>query len=203
VTAGGGVESLYPFLYGGGPGAAVLDDIERSTAEKLTGCAAALARSFAAGGRLLAFGNGGSSTDAADLATLFLNPGAPHRPLPALSLTSDIALVTALGNDVGFDVVFARQIAVLGRPGDVAVGLSTSGNSANAVRAFAEATSGGLLTVGFAGHDGGQFAQLESLDYLFVVPSPSVHRIQESQATLYHALWSLTQDALEEVAPRT
>jgi D-sedoheptulose 7-phosphate isomerase len=111
-------------------------------------------------------------------------------------LTNDIAVVTALSNDIGFDVVFARQLGAFGRSGDIAVGLSTSGNSANVLRAFDEAARKGLLTVGIAGYDGGKMAELDTIDYLFVVPSPSVHRIQEAQTTLYHALWELSLAAL-------
>jgi D-sedoheptulose 7-phosphate isomerase len=98
-------------------------------------------------------------------------------------------------------VVFARQIAAFGAVGDVAVGLSTSGNSANVLHAFDEAARRGLLTVGFAGYDGGKMAEAESIAYLFVVPSASVHRIQEAQTTLYHMLWELVQEALTEVTP--
>jgi D-sedoheptulose 7-phosphate isomerase len=156
-----------------------------------------MAERFAAGGRLLAFGNGGSSTDAQDLVSVFLSPAGGLRPLPAFGLTNDIAVITALCNDIGFEVVFSRQVAAFGRAGDIAVGLSTSGNSANLLRAFDEAGRRGLLTVGIAGYDGGKMAELDSIDFLFVVPSPSVHRIQEAQTTLYHALWELTLDALD------
>jgi D-sedoheptulose 7-phosphate isomerase len=192
----------------------VLEQVRRSTVDKareiielratvleragrsMLDCAGEMAERFAAGGRLLAFGNGGSSTDAQDLVSLFLSPGGQARPLPAFGLTNDIAVITALSNDVGFDVVFARQIAAFGRRGDIAVGLSTSGNSANLLRAFDEASRRGLFTIGIAGYDGGKMAELDTIDYLFVVPSPSVHRVQETQTTLYHALWELTLDAL-------
>ena len=216
-----GAETLYPFLAGGpasgrGDVETVLADIRRSTVAKveeiaalrqecltrfgdpLDRCARDLAARFAAGARLFAFGNGGSSTDAQDLAALFLSGGGAGRPLPALCLTADVAAVTALANDVAFDVVFARQLAALARPGDVAVGLSTSGNSANLIRAFDVAARQGLLTVGFAGYEGGQMAEMDVLDYLFVVPSASVHRIQEAQTTLYQALWELTINAVED-----
>ncbi|GAA3827572.1 SIS domain-containing protein [Sphaerisporangium flaviroseum] len=167
-------------------------------ADRLAECAEAMAARFVAGGRLFTFGNGGSSTDAQEVATAFLRPQY-GRPLPALSLTSDIALVTALSNDVGFDVVFARQISALGRPGDIAFGLSTSGGSANLVQAFEEAWGRGMLTVGLAGYQGGrlaELAELDVLDHLFVIPSSSVHRIQEAQTTLYHVLWEATQHVL-------
>jgi D-sedoheptulose 7-phosphate isomerase len=214
----GDVESLYPFLYAGAADLdAVLEQVRQSTAAKaaeavalrelvaereadrLAACAQAMARSFATGGKLLAFGNGGSSTDAQDLVTTFMHPGGDARPLPAISLTSDVAVVTALANDVGFEVVFARQVAAWGRPDDVAIGLSTSGGSANVLRGFEEASRRGLLTIGLAGYDGGKMAEADTIDYLFVVPSSSVHRIQEAQTTVYHVLWELTQQALAEL----
>jgi D-sedoheptulose 7-phosphate isomerase len=216
--ADSGMESLYPFLYAETSDVdAVLDQVRRSTEAKaeeivllreqvaardgarLESCARAMARSFAAGGQLLAFGNGGSSTDAQDLAGTFLHPGGAARPLPALSLTADIAVVTALSNDIGFDVVFARQIAAFGRPGDIAVGLSTSGNSPNLIRAFDEAARLGMVTVGLAGYDGGRMAESETIEHLFVVPSASVHRIQEAQTSTYHVLWELVQHELGDV----
>lgn len=207
-----GMQSLYPFLYAQTFDVdAVLDQVRRSTeakaeeivqlrervaerdAERLAECARAMARSFAEGGQLLAFGNGGSSTDAQDLAGMYLHPAGGGRALPALSLTADIAVVTALSNDIGFDVVFARQIAALGRAGDIAVGLSTSGNSDNLIRAFEEASRRGMVTVGLAGYDGGKMASAGTIDHLFVVPSASVHRIQETQTSIYHVLWELVQ----------
>jgi D-sedoheptulose 7-phosphate isomerase len=203
-------ESLYPFLYSGPTDlAGVLAEARRSTVAKaaeimelrrvvsardgarLRSAARDAAARFTAGGRLLAFGNGGSATDAQQLATTFLNPGTA-RPLPALCLASDTSVVTALANDVGVEVMFARQIAAFGRPTDIAVGLSTSGNSDNLLRAFDEASRRGLLTVGIAGYEGGKMAELDSLDYLFVAPSSSVHRIQEAQTTIYHVWWELT-----------
>jgi D-sedoheptulose 7-phosphate isomerase len=209
-----GVEDLYPFLYEGRVDLqAVLDEVRRSTAEKareivalratmaqrygtaLAECATALARHFLDGARLLSFGNGGSSSDAAAVATTFVNP--PHgRPLPAICLTGDVCALTALANDVSYEVVFARQVAAWGRPGDIAIGLSTSGGSANVLRGFEAARAKGMLTVGFAGYDGGRMAQADTIDYLFVVPSSSVHRIQEAQTTTYHTLWELTQSVL-------
>jgi D-sedoheptulose 7-phosphate isomerase len=158
-----------------------------------------MAAAFRAGGTLFAFGNGGSSTDAQDVARLFLDPGPDARPLPALALTADVAVVTALSNDIGFDVVFARQIGAFGRPGDVAIGLSTSGNSDNLIRGFEEASRRGLVTVGLAGYEGGKMAESSAIEHLFVIPSSSVHRIQEAQTTVYHVLWELTQEALREV----
>lgn len=212
-----GIESLYPFLYSESSDIeAVLEEVRNSTVAKaaeitalrtevlerdgaqLATCARAMADRFVAGGRLLAFGNGGSSTDSQDLASLFISPDGHRRALPAFGLTNDIAVVTALSNDIGFDVVYSRQIAASGRGEDIAIGLSTSGNSANLLEAFDEASKRGLLTVGIAGYNGGKMAESDSIDYLFVVPSPSVHRIQEAQTTVYHALWELTVAALDQ-----
>lgn len=207
---------LYPFLEDNGrvPLAAVLDEVRGSTlqkaheiiamrqacideqAEALVAAAADMARSFADGGQLLAFGNGGSATDAQDVAADFLNPGDGCRPLPALSLTNDIGVVTAVGNDVGFDNVFARQIIAFGRPGDMALGFSTSGESPNVLAAFGQAKKMDLLTIGIVGYDGGQVARA-ALDHCFIVRSTYIPRIQEVQATLYHTLWELTHRILE------
>jgi D-sedoheptulose 7-phosphate isomerase len=220
------MESLYPFLYSDTSDlSAVLDQVRASTVAKvaeigelrravadrdgarIAECAREAAARFGAGGRLFAFGNGGSATDAQQLATLFLNPGpidgraAP--PLPALGLANDTSVVTALCNDVGVEVVFARQLAAFGGRNDIAVGLSTSGNSANLVRAFDEASRRGMLTIGLAGYDGGAMAELDSIDYLFVVPSSSVHRIQEAQTTIYQVLWELTAEEVSHVPGHT
>ncbi|GAB3330673.1 SIS domain-containing protein [Micromonospora halotolerans] len=213
----GAIGALYPFLDTKPTDLdAVLAAVARSTAEKaaeivalreslvarhgqrLLDCARQCAAAFQAGGTLYTFGNGGSSTDAQDIAQLFLHPPADARPLPAISLTHDVALITALSNDVGFEVVFARQLAAFGRTGDVVVGLSTSGGSNNVLRAFEEAARRGMMTIGIAGYDGGRMAESEAVDHLFVVPSASVHRVQEAQTTVYHVLWELTQQALAD-----
>jgi D-sedoheptulose 7-phosphate isomerase len=212
----GGIESLYPFLYSGQADLdAVLDQVRQSTVAKaaeivelrglvaerdgeaIAACAQDMAASFAGGGRLFTFGNGGSSTDAQDVAQMYLHPPVGARPLPALSLTSDVAVVTALANDVGFEVVFARQLAALGRKGDVALGISTSGGSRNLLAAFEEASRRGLVTVGLAGYEGGRMAEVDTIDHLFVIPSSSVHRIQEAQTTVSNVLWTLIQQALQ------
>ncbi|HEX5188548.1 MAG TPA: SIS domain-containing protein [Streptosporangiaceae bacterium] len=216
----GSIESLYPFLFAGGTDiASVLDQARASTVAKahevmklreqvcalsgqrLAACARQAAERFAAGGRLLTFGNGGSATDAEQIATLFLYPGGDARPLPAIGLASDTAVLTSLANDIGVDVVFARQIAAFGRPGDIAIGLSTSGNSENLLRAFDEASRRGLMTIGIAGYDGGKMAELDGIDFLFVAPSSSIHRIQEAQTTIYHVLWELIVAELTEPDP--
>jgi D-sedoheptulose 7-phosphate isomerase len=152
----------------------------------------ALARRLTRGGRLLAMGNGGSATDAEGLVALFAHP--PHGvSFPALSLTGESAVVTALANDVGFDKVFSRQIMALAGPDDCLVGFSTSGDSANLLAAFEEAAARGLLTIGFSGLGGGGMAALDALDECLVVPSDSVHRIQEVQDALAFGVWSAVQ----------
>lgn len=218
LDAAGGVGELYPFLYSGTSSLdeltaevaasarakiAEIVDLRRSVgeaeAESLATCAAVLAAGFRKGATLLAFGNGGSSSDAQDIVHTFLDPGADTSSgrqaaaLPALCLTNDTAVVTALSNDVSFDVVFARQLQAVGRPGDVAVAVSTSGGSANVLAALAAAGKSGMTTVGFAGYGGGKMAEPGLVDHLFAVPSASVHRIQEVQTTLYHVLWELVQ----------
>lgn len=212
------IESLYPFLHAGTTDLpALLADVARSTAEKvaeierlratvidaeaetLAECATAMAQRFERGGRLFAFGNGGSATDAAAVAALCLDPGPGWRPLPALALAADVATLTALANDVGFELVFARPIAAAARPDDIALGLSTSGGSANVLRGLAAAHERGMLTIGLAGYAGGAMAEAAEqggIDHLFVMPSASVHRIQEAQTTTYHVLWELVQQAL-------
>jgi D-sedoheptulose 7-phosphate isomerase len=218
----GEIESLYPFLYSDtGDLSAVLAQVRASTVAKaaeilelrrtvcerdgarIAECARQAAGRFGAGGRLFAFGNGGSATDAQQLATLFLNPGGDALALPAFGLANDTSVVTALCNDIGVEVVFARQLAAFGSRNDIAVGLSTSGNSANLLRAFDEAARRGMLTIGLAGYDGGKMAELDSIDYLFVAPSSSVHRIQEAQTTIYQVLWELTVKEMAHVPRHT
>ena len=164
-----------------------------SSADELLATASAMRERFELGGRLFTFGNGGSSTDATTLATLFAAP--PWgRPFPARCLVEDTAVLTALANDVGFDLVFSRQLIAHGTADDIALGLSTSGNSRNLLAAFGEARTQGMLTIGVAGYGGGEMAEA-GLDHCLVVRSDSVHRIQESQAALCFELWSEVQGA--------
>jgi D-sedoheptulose 7-phosphate isomerase len=189
-----------------------------ASADQVAACGAAMAERFAAGGRLYAFGNGGSSTDCATFATLFASPpaGTPtdspttapssspteappaHQALPALNLVADQAVVTALGNDIGFDLVFSRQIIAHAAARDIAVAFSTSGSSRDLMAALSEAHRRGLLTVGLAGYDGGEMAASGDVDYCFVVRSQSIHRIQESQALLGYHLWASTQQSFQK-----
>ncbi|HUE06099.1 MAG TPA: SIS domain-containing protein [Acidimicrobiales bacterium] len=169
-------------------------------AEQLEDAASAMADRFGRGGRLFTFGNGGSATDAQGTAELFRLP--PYgRPLPALSLVEDQAVLTALSNDVGFELVFSRQVIAHARSDDIAVGFSTSGDSPNLLRAFDEATRRGLLTVGLCGYEGSGMATSASVRHCLVVRSESVHRIQETQDALMFALWESVQRHLSDTAP--
>lgn len=160
-----------------------------------------MARSFHRGGKLLVCGNGGSATDAQHIAVEFMHPiTVGRRALPAICLANDMAMVTAVANDVSFADIFSRQVIALGREGDILLGLSTSGNSENVVRAFATARRMKLVTIGYAGGDGGKMLALHTegaLDFCLTVPTASIHRIQESHVALYHTTWDLVHTFLE------
>jgi D-sedoheptulose 7-phosphate isomerase len=164
-------------------------------ADTLEAAGAAMARRFARGGRLFTFGNGGSATDAEGMAQLFREPPS-GRPLPALSLVDDRAVLTALANDVGYELVFSRQLIAHAQPDDIAVGFSTSGNSSNMLRAFGEATRLALLTIGMCGYERAAMALSDDVKHCLVVRSESVHRIQEAQDALMVQLWSIVQRQL-------
>ena len=209
---------LYPFLYAEGASggeSALLAAVRQSTldqcaevlalrtemlaeyADALVQAADAIAERFARGGKLLAFGNGGSATDADDAAADCLAPPLPGwRALPAISLPADSATLSAVANDVGVASVFVRQIIALGDRGDIALGFSTSGNSQNVTAALAEAKRRGMLTLAFAGYDGGDVARSGNVDYCFIVRREFVPRIQEGHATLWHVLLELVQHSL-------
>jgi D-sedoheptulose 7-phosphate isomerase len=160
-------------------------------------CAEALADRLRRGGKLLTMGNGGSACDAQHLAVEFQHPILEkRRALPAHVLGTTPALVTAIGNDGDFARVFVEELELVARPGDAVVAFSTSGASANVNRALRRARALSLLTIGFAGRDGGSMG--ESCDFLFVVPSWSIHRIQETHTTLVHLLWDQVHVALGE-----
>lgn len=164
---------------------------------EIRAAAAAMAQRFAAGGQVFAFGNGGSSTDALEFARVLTQP--PWgMPVPARSLAVDQAVLTAIANDVGFEIVFSRQLIAYAKPADIAVGFSTSGNSDNLMAAFAEARKRGMLTIGFAGYDGGRMGASDDVAHCLTVRSDSVHRIQEVQAAVAHALWDALQSELRQ-----
>ena len=148
-----------------------------------------------AANKVVLFGNGGSAADAQHIAAEFVGRFAFDRPaLPALALSVNTSCVTAIGNDYGFDLVFARQIEALGRRGDVAIGISTSGKSANVLRAMATAKKMGLHTVGFAGSTGGALA--EAVDYCICAPSSETPRIQECHILIGHIISELVEQTI-------
>jgi D-sedoheptulose 7-phosphate isomerase len=164
-------------------------------ADSLERCVGEMAQRFSRGGKLIAMGNGGSACDAQHVAVEFQHPIIEKRkPLPAVALTIDAATLTAIGNDKDFSYVFIDQLELLARPEDMALGISTSGVSANVNRALRRARDKGLLTLGFAGRDGGQMPAL--CDYCFTVKSWSIHRIQETHTALLHLLWDLLHVAM-------
>ncbi len=169
---------------------AVKEQFFTEQAERISACAAAMAQAFSDGARLFVMGNGGSSCDAAHVSVEFMHPIIEKRPaLPAVALSTDTAILTAVGNDQDFSMAFVEQLRMLGRRGDIALGISTSGKSANVNRALQAGRDIGMLTVGFSGRDGGRMP--EFCDWCFTVPSFSIHRIQESHETLLHILWDL------------
>ena len=210
------LEALYPFLHGAAAPDAELERAllhsvsekareSRQTGERffaeqgaaLVAAARCIADAYRRGGRLLAMGNGGSSCDAAHVALEFQHPVGAGRPaLSAINLAADPAMLSAVGNDLGFEHVFVRQLLAQGRRGDVLLGISTSGNSANLIAAFAKAKEMGIATIGLAGGDGGRMKRGGLLDHCLVVPSESVHRVQESHVVAYHILWELVHALL-------
>ena len=162
----------------------------------LRGAAADTRAAFDAGGRLLALGNGGSATDAMDAVADFVSPppasGWPARR--AIDLTADTAILTAIANDIGTDAIFARQVIAYGRPGDVLLALSTSGNSLSVLDALAEGRRRGLRSIALVGYDGGRIAAEELADHVVITRSQHIPRIQEAQATAYHLLRELVED---------
>jgi D-sedoheptulose 7-phosphate isomerase len=160
-------------------------------------CVRALAERFTMGGRLYVMGNGGSAADAQHVAVEFQHPIVEkRRALPAMALTADATLLTAIGNDTDFSHVFVQQLDLLALPGDAALGISSSGASANVNRALRRARERGLLTIGFSGRDGGAMTDL--CQFCFVVPTWSIHRIQETHTLLVHLLWDQVHVALGE-----
>jgi D-sedoheptulose 7-phosphate isomerase len=212
------LRALYPFLHGGRQDPdrlepALLHSIaekardaravnERFFAEQapmLLAAARAVAGVYRSGGRLFSMGNGGSSCDAAHVAVEFAHPVTTGRPaLAAVNLMSDVAMISAVGNDIGFEHIFVRQIEAHGRAGDGLLGISTSGNSGNLLAAFAKAKEMGIVTLGLAGGDGGKMRASGVVDHCLVVPASSIHRVQETHVTAYHILWDLVHTLLAD-----
>jgi len=168
----------------------------RAEAGNLARAAAVITDALNRGGQVLSFGNGGSATDAqhlaAELVGRFLTE---RRALPAQALTADTAILTAIANDYGYDAVFARQVEAHGRPGDVAVGITTSGASTNVTRALVRARELGMTTVALTGKNGGETGRV--VDVHLNVPSESTPRIQEVHRTILHVLCELIDKGLQ------
>ncbi|GJL85260.1 MAG: phosphoheptose isomerase [Micavibrio sp.] len=174
-------------------------DTANKTFETLKGDFARLldmcAASVGNGGKILFFGNGGSAADAQHLATeLTVRYIKDRDPIPAIALTTDTSTLTAIGNDMGFDQLFARQVSALGKAGDVAIGISTSGQSKNVLLALKAAQDKQIITVGLSGRDGGKMADV--CDLLLVVPSNTTARIQEMHITLGQMLCGALEQKL-------
>lgn len=179
--------------------AKVLDDanlrsrVALEESEQIVNASRAIHERLTRGGKLIIFGNGGSATDANDFAIDCVCPPPPrgpdgYRPIPAISLSMEPAILTAIANDVGIDVIFLRQIIAHARPEDVAIGISTSGGSRNIAIALEEARKRGLLTVALLGCDGGEILRRGLADFPLVVRSDYIPRIQEVQASTYHVI---------------
>lgn len=150
---------------------------------------------FEAGNKLFFFGNGGSAADAQHLAAEFVNRYVMDRPpLPAIALTTDTSILTSVSNDLSFNEIFAKQLRALGKEGDVAIGISTSGNSPNIIKAFEVAKEMGMKTVALTGNDGGALAKMA--DFPLVVPSTSTPRIQEAHILIGHILCEMVEHYL-------
>jgi D-sedoheptulose 7-phosphate isomerase len=159
-----------------------------SQANAIAHIAVAVTERLERGGKLIIFGNGGSATDANDLVSDCVDPPPGWGTVPAVSLSAEPANITAIANDIGTEAIFARQLIAHAKPEDVAVGISTSGGSANILASLAEARKRGLLTVGIVGYDGGRIVAERLADYAVVVRSDYIPRIQEVQASIYHVL---------------
>lgn len=212
------IEGLYPFLYGkskaaGSEHEALLESIAQKSqhsarvaetffhdnAQAVVEAARAIAAVYANDGRMLCMGNGGSSCDAAHFAVEFQHPITAGRPaLPALNLVMDTAMMSAVGNDVGMQHVFVRQIEAHGRPADGLIGFSTSGNSRNLLAAYRKARTIGMTTFGLVGGDGGEMRTDGLLDHCLVVNTDSIHRVQEVHVMTYHILWDLVHTLLAD-----
>lgn len=157
----------------------------------------AMAERFKAGRKLYVIGNGGSACDAVHVAVEFVHPIIEKRkPLPAIALVTDLGTITAISNDIDFSRVFVNQIKLLGESGDMLLAISTSGKSPNLIYALETAREKGMMGISFAGKDGGRMPEVSA--HCFIVPSFSIHRIQEVQVTLLHILWDLIHVAMGE-----
>ena len=176
-------------------GTELRNQVAQDCGENIVDAATLIAQCLRGGGKLLFFGNGGSAADAQHLAAEFVGRFRIERQaLPAIALTTDSSILTAVGNDYGFDQIFARQVQALGRAGDVAIGISTSGDSSNVIGAIRQAAKQDLKTIGLAGKDGGSLAKC--VDVSITVASANVARIQECHITIGHILCELVEKEL-------
>lgn len=212
------LQELYPFLHGQEKdsrkeASALLESVQQKARESVTvkeqffthnsqqlvDAAKALADVFRRGGRLFTMGNGGSHCDASHVAVEFQHPVTAGRPaLTAIDLGGDITMMTAVGNDIGFEHVYVRRLIALGQRNDALLGLSTSGNSDNLMRAFEKAKAMNMTTLGLAGMDGGTMVSSGAVDHCLVVNTDSIHRIQECHVAAYHILWDLVHTLLAD-----
>jgi D-sedoheptulose 7-phosphate isomerase len=169
--------------------------VAKEESEKIGNAAMAIRERIERGGKLILFGNGGSATDANDLAIDCVMPPGRYEPIPAISLSMEPANLSAIANDVGIELIFQRQLIAQARPNDVAIGISTSGGSKNIVMALEEARKRNLLTVALLGYDGGEVVRRRLADFPLIVRSDYIPRIQEVQASIYH----LIREALERL----
>jgi D-sedoheptulose 7-phosphate isomerase len=173
----------------------VKQQFAREQAERIVHVAKLMATAFREGRKVLLFGNGGSATDAAHIAAEFVGRYKRERaPLPAIALATDIAAITCIANDYGYDELFARQVRAHGQKGDIAIAISTSGNSPNVLKGAEAAKACGLTTIAWTGGSGGKLAAL--VDFPFIVPSTVTARIQECHITMGHVLCELIEDHL-------
>lgn len=212
------LEDLYPFLHGkvqdeGQQFETLLESVRQKSENSLSvkkaffeknaanvvATAKAIAMVYRNGGQMMAMGNGGSSCDASHFAVEFQHPVTTGRPaLPAMNLVMDTAMLSAVGNDVGIEHVFLRQVEAHARLHDGLVGFSTSGNSANLIAAFDKAKQMGIVTVGLAGGNGGEMLKSGYVDHCLVVETDSIHRVQEVHVAVYHILWDLVHTLLAD-----
>ena len=167
----------------------------RENADRIVAVVHLIAQAFREGRKVILFGNGGSATDASHIAAEFVNRFLiDRRPLPAIALNTDPAVITSIGNDFGFDQLFSKQLTALGRGGDVVIAISTSGNSVNVLKALEVAKTGGMRTVVLTGGTGGKMAGIA--DHTFIVPTRHTPHIQETHITLGHVICQMVDEVL-------
>jgi D-sedoheptulose 7-phosphate isomerase len=175
--------------------AAVKIKFARENADKILEVVQLISQAFREGKKLLIFGNGGSATDASHIAAEFVNRFLMERPpLPAIALNTDVAVLTSISNDYEYSQVFSKQLSALGHEGDVVIGISTSGNSPNVLKALEVAKKNGMRTVILTGGSGGKLAGMA--DYTFIVPTKHTPRIQETHITLGHTICQMVDEEL-------